>query len=64
VAGAQLVVFIKVRTEGEGKKDQDILEAAENPQPGWPWFTTEEFDPRFAEASRWRAHREGLTKAS
>src|SRR5262245_51799483 len=58
VAGAQLIVFIKAWTESEGKKDQDILGAAANPQPGWPWSTTKEFRARFEEASRRRADRE------
>ena len=43
VSGAQLIVFIKAWTEGEGKKDQDILGVAANPQPRWPWPTTENF---------------------
>jgi hypothetical protein len=64
VAGAQLIVFIKAWTEGEGKKDQEILGAALNPQPRWPWATTEDFDSRLAEASRWRAHRDGMEKGS
>ncbi|MBV9124358.1 MAG: hypothetical protein JO112_13445, partial [Planctomycetes bacterium] len=57
VSGAQLILLIKAWTEGEGKKDRDILGAAGNPQPRWPWPTTEEFGGRVAEASRWRAHR-------
>src|SRR5262245_41691929 len=48
VSGAQLLVFIKVWTEGEGKKDLDILSAAANPQPRWPWSTAEEFGERLA----------------
>jgi hypothetical protein len=65
VSGAQLIVFIKAWTEGEGKKDLDILGAAAgNPQPRWPWATTEEFGDRFAEASQWRSHREGMQKGS
>jgi hypothetical protein len=64
VSGAQLLVFIKAWTEGEGKKDLDILGAAANPQPCWPWSTTEAFRARFAEASRWRAHREGMKNVS
>ena len=40
VAGAQLILFIKAWTEGEGKKDQEILAVAVNPQPRWPWSTT------------------------
>jgi hypothetical protein len=57
VPGAHLLVFIKAWTEGEGKKDQEILSAAMDPQPAWPWTTPEEFATRFAEASRWRTHR-------
>src|SRR5947208_15381015 len=47
VSGAQMIVFIKAWTEGEGKRDQDILGAGVNPQPRWPWSTTEEFGARF-----------------
>jgi hypothetical protein len=36
VSGAQLSVFIKAWVAAEGKKDQDILQAARNPQPHWP----------------------------
>src|SRR6266849_1915390 len=61
VSAAQLVVFIKAWTEAEGKKDLDILAAAANPQPSWPWATAEVFGDRLAEASRWR-HREGMGK--
>ena len=39
VPGAQLLVLIKAWTESEGKKDVDILGAATNPQPRWPWPT-------------------------
>jgi hypothetical protein len=63
VSGAQLLVFIKAWTEGEGKKDLDILDAAANPQARWPWSTAEEFGVRFAEASRWRTRREGMKNA-
>jgi hypothetical protein len=58
VSGAQLLVFIKAWTEEEDKKDLDILGAAANPQPHWPWPTAEDFGARFAEASRWRTRRE------
>jgi hypothetical protein len=58
VSGAQLITFIKAWTEGEGKKDQDILGAAANPQPRWPWPAAEDFDGRLVEAGRWRTHRE------
>jgi hypothetical protein len=57
VSGGQLLEFIKAWTQGEGKKDQEILGAAVNPQPAWPWITPEEFASRLAEASRWRTHR-------
>ena len=48
VAGAEFIPFIKAWTESEGKKDQDILSAATNPQPRWPWSTTEVFRARLA----------------
>jgi hypothetical protein len=56
VAGAQLITFIKAWTEGEGKKDQEILAAAANAQSRWPWSTTEAFASRLTEAGR----REGV----
>src|SRR5271170_2584285 len=58
ISGAQLIVFIKAWTEGEGKKDQDILGAAVNPQPIWPWSTKEEFVVRIDDVIRWRSLRE------
>ena len=64
VIGAQLILLIKAWTESEGKKDQDILSAAENPQPRWPWSSTEDFDARCAEAGQWRTQRDGMKKAS
>ena len=51
VAGAELILFIKAWTESEDKKDQDILVAAGNEQPRWPWSTTGDFVVRLAEAS-------------
>jgi hypothetical protein len=45
VSGAQLLVFIKAWTEGEGIKALDILGVAANPQPCWPWSTAEYFSP-------------------
>jgi hypothetical protein len=63
ISAAQLLVFIKAWTAAEGKKDQDILVAAENPQPRWPWATPEEFAARFAEASRWRNQQERTANA-
>jgi len=64
VSGAQLLEFIKAWTEHEGKKDLDILSAATNPQPHWPWSKAEDFASRFTEASRWRSHREGTKNVS
>ena len=58
VTGASLIAFIKAWTEAEGKKDQEILDVAANPQPNWPWSTTEEFRTRLEEANKQRAHRE------
>jgi hypothetical protein len=54
VVGAHLLVLIKACTEGEGEEEQDILGAAVNPRPCWPWSMTEDFDARLAEAGRWR----------
>lgn len=52
VSGAQLLVFIKAWTEGEGRKDREILEVAANTAPVWPWATPEEFSARLAETGR------------
>jgi hypothetical protein len=59
---AQLIAFIKAWTEGEGKNDQEILAAAVNPQPRWPWPTAGEFDDRLAEVTA-RAQPEGMKGA-
>jgi hypothetical protein len=56
VSGSQLLVLIKAWIEGEGKKDLEIVNAAVNSQPPWPWLTAEEFAARFAEADRSRIH--------
>ena len=64
VSGAQLILVIKAWTEGEGKKDQAILDAATNPEPRWPWSSSEEFGSRFAEARRWRTPGEGMKSDS
>lgn len=52
VTGAHVIVFIKVWTATEGKKDADILQAAMNPEPSWPWPTAEEYRARLEEAGR------------
>jgi hypothetical protein len=46
VAGAHLIDLIKAWTAAEGKKDQDILAAADNPSPSWPWPSEEELRNR------------------
>lgn len=51
VAGAQLITLIKAWTDSEGKKDQEILAAAVNAQPRWPWSTTDDFEGRLIEAN-------------
>ena len=51
VVGASLVVLIKAWTEAERKKDQEILQAASDRAPSWPWSTSEEFLGRLEEAS-------------
>lgn len=58
VPGAHLIALIKAWADGEGRKDQDILDAAVNPQSRWPWPRDGDFADRFAEACRWRTHRE------
>ncbi|MCI0379902.1 MAG: hypothetical protein L0215_20155 [Gemmataceae bacterium] len=55
VTGAFFIDFIKVWTEAEGKKDQDILHAGRNPEPSWPWSTMEEFRTRLEEVKRHEA---------
>lgn len=63
VSAAQIVVFIKAWTAGEGKKDLDILEAATNAQPRWPWTTSEEFGARLREANGWWSEGSGKKRA-
>ncbi len=64
VAGAQLILFIKAWTEIEGKKDQEILGAAGNPQPRWPWSSATDFADRLGEASEHRTARDQLRSRS
>ena len=52
VRGGQLIDLIKARTELEDKRDQAILEAANNLNPAWPWKSDEEFSARLSEAQR------------
>src|SRR5947208_2401545 len=58
IAGASLIVFIKAWTDAERKKDQNILQAAANPDPKWPWSSAEEFRTRLDDANGMRANQE------
>jgi hypothetical protein len=49
--GKKLTDLIKAWTRTEGKKDQDILTAAANPKPCWPWSTLEDLLGRVSAAS-------------
>src|SRR5688500_8673071 len=62
VSAAQLTAFIKVWTEAEGRKDQEIVGAAGNPQPRWPWPTAEALCGRLIEISRERCKPGGKEK--
>ena len=53
VSGALLIDLIKSWTRAEGKKDQDILHAANNPSPAWPWSTPDELNTRVEDAKRY-----------
>jgi hypothetical protein len=50
VTGALLIDLIKAWTKAEGKKDQDILQAAANAEPTWPWSRKDELMSRLEEA--------------
>src|SRR5437773_5262336 len=50
VVGADLIDLIKAWTEAEQKKDHEILHAADNPDPSWPWRSAEQFRARLHEA--------------
>src|SRR2546426_11709093 len=52
IAGANLIDFIKAWTATESKKDADILQAAMNPEPCWPWSSAEVYRVRFEAARR------------
>ena len=58
VPGASLMVLIKAWIESERKKDHEIVRAATNASPAWPWASMDEFRNRVEEATRWRAHQE------
>jgi len=50
VRGGQLIDLIKGWTRAEGKPGHAILEAANNPEPAWPWKSDAEFEARRSEA--------------
>jgi hypothetical protein len=50
VPGGQMIDLIKAWIEAEGKPDLAILEAADNPNPAWPWKSEGEFAARLFEA--------------
>jgi hypothetical protein len=50
VRGADLISLIKAWTASEGRKDRDILDAAANPQPHWPWSSSDDFHRRLTQA--------------
>jgi hypothetical protein len=52
LTGAFLIDLIKAWTETEGKKDEDIIKAATNADPSWPWPTAQELGVRLEQARR------------
>jgi hypothetical protein len=52
VSGASLIAFIKAWTNAEQKKDSDILAAASNAHPSWPWPDDAKFQSRLADLCR------------
>ena len=58
VPGASMIVLIKAWTKAEGKKDHELLHAAMNPEPAWPWPSMEEFRARVDEARQSIARQE------
>jgi hypothetical protein len=51
VSGAQLMAFIKVWTEAEGKRDHEFLAVAQSTRLRWPWNTPAEFRNRAEDAA-------------
>lgn len=62
VSGMHLIELIKAWTEGEGKKDQDIVAASPGSEPHWPWSTPTDFADRLAAVNRWRTRRKEASK--
>jgi hypothetical protein len=58
VSGGLFIDLIKSWTQAEDKKDQDILNAAMNPEPTWPWDTMDSFKARLDCARKSRYQRE------
>lgn len=49
VRAASLGRLIKAWAQANGKKDNDIINAAMNSQPEWPWGGPDEFNARLSE---------------
>jgi hypothetical protein len=52
VVGILFVNLIKVWARAEGKADQDIVEAANNSNPAWPWSSADAWRIRLKEAEK------------
>ncbi len=50
IVGAYVIDLIKAWACTEGRMDQEILEAADNQNPSWPWVSSEEFRTLLEEA--------------
>jgi hypothetical protein len=46
VRGVTLIRAIKTWARSEGRKDEDVFQLYENPNPCWPWSSAEEFAER------------------
>jgi hypothetical protein len=46
VRGVTLIRAIKAWARAEGRKDEEIFELSDNPNPCWPWSSPEEMTER------------------
>src|SRR6266542_2528045 len=49
VRGVTLIRAIKSWARTEGRRDEDLFDLYENPNPSWPWASEEEMTRRLAE---------------
>jgi hypothetical protein len=49
VRGVTLIRAIKSWARTEGRKDEDLFDLCQNPNPSWPWSSEEEMTRRLAE---------------